>query len=1382
MRGLYKLRNKHLFGNPLSMLTSYAQNFEDVMLCRALGSVTQGKYIDIGAQDPTLDSVSKFFHESGWQGVHVEPHPAYAEQLRGARPGDLVLQVAVGAKAGLMSFFAFSGTGLSTLSEEIASRHGLAGFSSETIIVPCITLDDVFENCDFDEVHWLKLDVEGFEKSALAGWKRSHIRPWIIVVEAIEPGGKADISAGYENFLFSKGYHSVYFDGLNKYYVSDLHPELDEHFRYGPCLWDEIQAPRQNRMARTLVEDFDAELKILSDAEDASERALASAKQAESELADARDALQNEYTELSGAYDALQLNLAGQQEQVAEAHAALSAVRAQLEQSIADNSQLADARDALQNEYTELSGAYDALQLNLAGQQEQVAEAHAALSAVRAQLEQSIADNSQLIAALNEACGNNQHLSDRLADQIMAAGWANVRAEESASALQAVILELGAARVTREKLETILAQDRDTLRQAQADLSSARYEVAESSKLLADAALRIEALTSDCSMLEVNLREAHERLEAKTAEADAQADESLQQIIELQSKIEHISSDFDAVSSERRELINRLVLQEEESRSLKSDLEQTQRQVSDREGRLSELIGSLEALASAARGAKGASLRRLLASLPRSKVISRQSDEFVARSVDELILVGEVQFIEACYRTLLGRRADRAGITYYLDRLARGVSRSSIIADIVRSHESITFSPLTPGLPRLLGRQRLLGFQLKGRLARLIGSRRTYRSATAVDAEEDGRANGSLSLKAVLGETGEDFIRQAYELVLQRDPDPCGLEHFLARLSGGDERLDILASMRWSAEGQSLKYHEKDLKQATAWYRMRKWPLIGSMRRQKAIRRLMGGDNQRQRVLQARLDELEIALNEQNASEAEFIGRPIHLKADLDGAQQSAANLLDNVLAELGCSLTEDGSVPVKILGNLENVGDAQVWYVDREIADGLLPLQRLPRTLEVVACGDLETEKILIGKGLGVAVRAIGPVSGPSNFTTGVRLLQLVHDKGRSRERRHRLALHEPLKISVLTTWNTRCGIATHSKELIESFAGSTFEILAPLANDLLFPDQDNVFRLWQVSKSSNQLDKVLTHLRSHQTDLLIVQYNFGFFNHPQLADFLEQATLLGVTVYVIFHSTTEPPLGNGWRLSEIVPGLIHCGLVVVHTPADLAVFASLGLADNVLLLPHGVKPGNTERVHKNLGSVPVLTSFGFCLPNKGLVELVRSVAILRERNVQVRLRMFNALHPDPSSLETMQSVKDEIANLLLDDVVEFFPEFLNLDEVDKEIASSDLFVNPYQKTGESASGAVRLGLRNKVPTVVTPLPIFDDLGDAVFRMAGTSPEEMANGIAETLRSLSDPSTAKAQAAAIDQWLVTHDFRTQASRLDRICRTLRINALMKAR
>ena len=93
---------------------SYAQNFEDVMLWRALKHVENGFYVDIGAQDPVVDSVSLAFYEHGWRGVHVEPTQQYADKLRVARPDEAVLQMAVGSGQGEVTFYEFADTGLST--------------------------------------------------------------------------------------------------------------------------------------------------------------------------------------------------------------------------------------------------------------------------------------------------------------------------------------------------------------------------------------------------------------------------------------------------------------------------------------------------------------------------------------------------------------------------------------------------------------------------------------------------------------------------------------------------------------------------------------------------------------------------------------------------------------------------------------------------------------------------------------------------------------------------------------------------------------------------------------------------------------------------------------------------------------------------------------------------------------------------------------------------------------------------------------------------------------------------------------------------------------------------------------------------------------------
>lgn len=55
-------------------IISYAQNFEDVMLWRALGHIEKGFYVDVGAGDPKLESVTKLFYDMGWNGINIEPY------------------------------------------------------------------------------------------------------------------------------------------------------------------------------------------------------------------------------------------------------------------------------------------------------------------------------------------------------------------------------------------------------------------------------------------------------------------------------------------------------------------------------------------------------------------------------------------------------------------------------------------------------------------------------------------------------------------------------------------------------------------------------------------------------------------------------------------------------------------------------------------------------------------------------------------------------------------------------------------------------------------------------------------------------------------------------------------------------------------------------------------------------------------------------------------------------------------------------------------------------------------------------------------------------------------------------------------------------------
>ncbi len=208
------------------------------MLWRALGHVPNGFYIDVGAQHPVIDSVSKAFYEHGWRGIHVEAIPSNAALLRQDRPDETVLQVALSHEPGILEFYEVVGTGLSTGDKAVAESHQAQGFTVCTLTVPSITLADVFDQAGGKDIHWLKIDVECMEMRVISGWGEAKALPWVVVVESTLPNSQIENHEEWEPLLLKRGYTMVYFDGLNRFYVAENRADLAKSFRLPPNIFD----------------------------------------------------------------------------------------------------------------------------------------------------------------------------------------------------------------------------------------------------------------------------------------------------------------------------------------------------------------------------------------------------------------------------------------------------------------------------------------------------------------------------------------------------------------------------------------------------------------------------------------------------------------------------------------------------------------------------------------------------------------------------------------------------------------------------------------------------------------------------------------------------------------------------------------------------------------------------------------------------------------------------------------------------------------------------------------------------------------------------------------------------------------------------------------
>ena len=213
-------------------MISYAQLREDVLLHRALCHVNHegGFYIDVGAYHPTADSVTRHFYDHGWHGINVEASPELFIAFEKERLRDINLQVAVSDRTGEATFFDVEGQ-LSTLEPRFAGLHTESGLAVRSYIVPTMTLTDICEAHAPREIHFLKIDIEGYEGAAIRGMDFRRFRPWILVIESTEPNNwAAPTYHEWDSTVRGAAYRFVYTDVLNRYYVAEEHPELLEHF------------------------------------------------------------------------------------------------------------------------------------------------------------------------------------------------------------------------------------------------------------------------------------------------------------------------------------------------------------------------------------------------------------------------------------------------------------------------------------------------------------------------------------------------------------------------------------------------------------------------------------------------------------------------------------------------------------------------------------------------------------------------------------------------------------------------------------------------------------------------------------------------------------------------------------------------------------------------------------------------------------------------------------------------------------------------------------------------------------------------------------------------------------------------------------------------
>ena len=161
---------------------------EEILVNRLLQKFSKGFFVDVGAYNPIIGSLTYQLYKKGWNGLNLDFSRSNIQLFNFLRKRDVSMQIGVSDKEGIMESFMFDpSSGTNTLERKYADGWS-KNFNKKYKInrINCKKLTNILDECNVRKnFEYLNIDVETHDFKVLKGLDFSVYKPKLITCEII---------------------------------------------------------------------------------------------------------------------------------------------------------------------------------------------------------------------------------------------------------------------------------------------------------------------------------------------------------------------------------------------------------------------------------------------------------------------------------------------------------------------------------------------------------------------------------------------------------------------------------------------------------------------------------------------------------------------------------------------------------------------------------------------------------------------------------------------------------------------------------------------------------------------------------------------------------------------------------------------------------------------------------------------------------------------------------------------------------------------------------------------------------------------------------------------------------------------------------------------